>query len=358
MTEPIPGHGPSKELVTGATGLLGMERLGYRLERGWPTVALRRVGSDVGRVEAFLRERLGEGFAAAWSKLEWREADLSDVGALEEAMEGCVRVFHAAGRVSFRPGDEARLKAVNAVGTANVVNAALASGIRRLVHISSVAALGRSSVDPETGDRLPVSERSDWADGAGASPYGVSKHAGEMEVWRGVAEGLAAFAVNPTVILGDARYAESSGMIYRRAAKGGRFYPIGGNGYVGVADVVAAVAALDEAVDQGRDGILGERFVVSAEDVPHRDVMAWAAEGLGASVPTRPLTGWMLGLAWRAAWLAAVVTGRPPVLTRDLARNTQSVHCYDTSKLRTALPDFRFTSIREVIRQATARGLT
>ena len=357
MTEPTPGHGPSKELVTGATGLVGMERLVYRLERGWPTVALRRAGSDVGRVEAFLRERLGEGFVAVWSGLEWREADLSDVGALEDAMEGCARVFHAAGRVSFRPGDEARLKAVNAAGTANVVNAALASGICRLVHISSVAALGRSSVDAE-GNRLPVSERSDWAEGAGASPYGISKHAGEMEVWRGVAEGLAAFAVNPTVILGDARYAESSGMIYRRAAKGGRFFPLGGNGYVGVADVVAAVAALDEAVDQGSEDILGERFVVSAEDVLHRDVMVWAAEGLGASVPTRPLAGWMLGFAWRAAWLAAAVTGRPPALTRDLARNTQSVHRYDTSKLRTALPDFRFTSIREVVRQATARGLT
>lgn len=357
MTEPTPGHGPSTELVTGATGLVGMERLAYRLERGWPTVALRRAGSDVGRVEAFLRERLGEGFAAAWSGLEWREADLSDVVALEEAMEGCGRVFHAAGRVSFRPGDDAQLKAVNAVGTANVVNAALATGMRRLVHISSVAALGRSSVDPETGDRLPVSERSDWAEGAGASPYGVSKHAGEMEVWRGVAEGLAAFAVNPTVILGDARYGESSGMIYRRAAKGGRFYPIGGNGYVGVADVVAAVAALDDAADQGSEGILGERFVVSAEDVLHRDVMTWAAEGLGVEGPTRPLTGWMLGLAWRAARLAGWLTGRPPALTRDLARNTQSVHRYDTSKLRAALPDFRFVPVRDVIRQATARGL-
>lgn len=357
MTEPIPGHGPSKELVTGATGLVGMERLVYRLERGWPTVALHRASSDVGRVEAFLRERLGEGFAAAWSGLEWREADLSDVGALEDAMEGCDRVFHAAGRVSFRSGDEDRLKAVNAVGTANVVNAALASSIHRLVHISSVAALGRSSVDPETGDRLPVSERSDWAEGAGASPYGISKHAGEMEVWRGVAEGLAAFAVNPTVILGDARYAESSGMIYRRAAKGGRFFPIGGNGYVGVADVVAAVGSLDEAVDQGREGILGERFVVSAEDVLHRDVMAWAAEGLGAPVPTRPLMGWMLGIAWRAAWMTTLVTGRPPALTRDLARNTQTVHHYDTSKLQAALPEFRFTPIREVIRESTASGL-
>ena len=357
MTEPIPGHGPSKELVTGATGLVGMERLVYRMERGWPTVALRRAGSDIGRVEAFLRERLGDRFEAAGSRMEWREADLCDVGALEEAMEGCDRVFHAAGRVSFRPGDEAQLKAVNVIGTANVVNAALVSGIHRLVHISSVAALGRSSVDPETGVRLPVSEQSDWAEGSGASPYGISKHAGEMEVWRGVAEGLTAFAVNPTVILGDARYAESSGMMYRRAAKGSRYYPVGGNGYIGVADVVAVVAALDAAVDQGQAGILGERFVVSAEDVLHRDVMTWAAEGLGAEGPTRPLTGWMLGLAWRAARMAGWITGRPPALTRDLARNTQSVHRYDTSKLRTALPDFRFVPVSDVIRQATSRGL-
>ena len=333
-----------------------MERLAWRLERGWPTVALRREDSDVEWVERVLRERLGPTFEAVWSSLEWREADLEDVWALEEAMQGCDRVFHAAGRVSFRPGDEEQLKAVNATGTANVVNAALATGIQRLVHISSVAALGRAGVDAESGAPLPVHERSDWAEGAGASPYGISKHAGEMEVWRGVAEGLSAFAVNPTVILGDARYGESSGMIFRRVAEGSRYFPIGGNGYVGVADVLAAVSALDEAIDAGREGILGERFVVSAEDVLHRDVMTWAAEGLGVTPPTRPLKGWMLGLAWRLAGLVAAFTGRPARLTRDLARNTQVVHRYDTTKLRVVLPDFRFTPIREVIREATRHG--
>ena len=133
MTEPTPGHGPSCELVTGATGLVGMERVAWRLERGWPTVALHRAGSDVDRVKRWLQERLGNGFEAAWASLEWREADLDDVLALEDAMEGCKRVFHAAGRVSFRPGDEAQLKAVNQEGTANVVNAALAMGIQRFV---------------------------------------------------------------------------------------------------------------------------------------------------------------------------------------------------------------------------------
>lgn len=353
MTEPTPGHGPSCELVTGATGLVGMERVAWRLERGWPTVALHRAGSDVDRVKRWLRERLGDGFEAAWASFEWREADLDDVLALEDAMEGCDRVFHAAGRVSFRPGDEAQLKAVNQEGTANVVNAALATGIQRFVHISSVAALGRSTADPVTGAPLPVHEQSDWAEGAGASPYGISKHAGEMEVWRGVAEGLSAFAVNPTVILGDARYGESSGLIYRRVAAGSRLHPVGGNGFVGVADVVAAIAALDAAVDAGRDGILGERFVVSAEDVLHRDVMTWAATGMGVQAPVRPLRGWMLELAWRAARVASWFTGRPAALTRDLARNTQVVHRYDTAKLQSVLPEFRFRPIRDVIADAT-----
>lgn len=357
MSEPNQGRGPSQELVTGATGLVGMERLAFRLKRGWPTVALHRKGSDIGRVEGVLRERLGAEFDSAWDSLQWREADLSDVGALEAAMAGCARVFHAAGRVSFQPGDEGALKAVNVVGTANVVNAALAAGVRRLFHISSVSALGRSAKDPETGLLLPVVETADWSDGAGATPYGVSKHAAEMEVWRGVAEGLEAIVVNPTVILGDARYGESSGMVYRRAAQGRRHYPVGGGGFVGVADLLEVCAALDAAADSGREGVLGERFIVSAEDVSHRDVMTWVANEAGVAGPTRPLKGWMLSLAWRSAAFWSWVTGTAPMLTRDLANNTLVTHRYDTAKLFGALPGHEFTSIRDVIRQSMARGL-
>ncbi len=356
MFKPNQGHGPSQELVTGATGLVGMERLVFRLERGWPTVALYREGSDLARVEGVLRERLRSGFDVAWGALQWRKADLSDVLSLEEAMEGCVRVFHAAGRVSFQTGDEGALKAVNAVGTANVVNAALATGVRRLFHISSVSALGRSAKDPDTGLSLPVVETADWADGAGATPYGVSKHAAEMEVWRGVAEGLEAVVVNPTVILGDARYGESSGMVYRRASQGRRHYPVGGGGFVGVADLMEVCAALDAAIESGQQGILGERFIVSAEEVRHRDVMVWVANEFGVAGPTRPLKGWMLSLAWRSAAFWSWLTRTAPMLTRDLAFNTQVSHRYDTSKLLGVLPGFEFTPIRDVIRQCMAKG--
>lgn len=352
MLDPTPGHGPSKELVTGATGLVGMYRLAWRMERGWPTVALHRKHSKLDRVETWLQERLGARFEAAWSDLEWREVDLGDVVGLEEAMQGCDRVFHAAGRVSFRPGDDQRLKEVNANGTAHVVNAALGAGVRRLFHVSSVAALGRSGVDG-----APVHELSDWADGAGASPYGKSKRAGEMEAWRGQAEGLQVIVVNPTIILGDARYDESSGMVYRSVARGRRYHPAGGNGFVGAEDLLDVVGALDQAADEGLEGVIGERFVVSAEDIAFRDLMGWVAEGLGVRPPERPLSGWMLELAWRGATLWGSLRGKPPMLTRDMARNTMRFHCYDTSKLARTLPEFRFRPIREVVQDATRSGL-
>ena len=352
MTDPVPGHGPSCELVTGATGLVGMYRLAWRLERGWPTVALHRKHSKLGRVEAWLQERLGSGFDAAWAALEWREADLGDVVGLGDAMVGCDRVFHAAGRVSFLPGDELRLKEVNAVGTAHIVDAAIGAGGKRLFHVSSVAALGRSGEDG-----APVHEDSDWADGVGASPYGKSKRAGELEAWRGQAEGLEVIVVNPTIILGDARYDESSGMVYRSAARGRRHHPAGGNGFVGAEDLLEVIGALDQAADDGRKGVLGERFIVSAEEVSYRDMMGWVADGLGVRAPDRPLSGWMLEVAWRAATVWGRVTGTPPMLTRDMARNTMHMHRYDTSKLAGVLPDFRYTPMREAVRSAVSKGL-
>ena len=156
------------------------------------------------------------------------------------------RVFPRCGTCEFPARRRCPTQGGQPVGTANVVNAALSAGIRRLVHIGSVAALGRSAVDPETGTPCPCTSSPTGLRVQGASPYGVSKHAGEMEVWRGVAEGLSAFAVNPTVILGRCPIRGEFRMIYRRAAAGSRFYPIGGNGFVGVADVVSVIAALDD----------------------------------------------------------------------------------------------------------------
>ena len=316
------------------------------LAKGQTVRALHRPSSHRQRVLDAVQEACPE----ALDRLTWCEGDVTDQASLDDALDGVDTVYHCAALVSFHPADAAAMARINADGTAQLVNAMLHRNTPRLVHVSSVAALGRKAGEPTTEDTL-------FEEQPGTTAYARSKQRAEMEAWRGMAEGLEVIVVNPTIILGDARYGESSGMVFRRAAEGRRHYPAGGGGFVGVIDLLAVCAALDVGADGGQQGILGERFIVSAEDVSHRDIMTWVAESIGVRPPSAPLQGWMLALAWRAATAAAWITRKPPILTRDLARNTQVQHQYDTGKLSRALPDFRFTPIREVIREATRQGV-
>ena len=111
-------------------------------------------------------------------------------------MQGITQVYHCAAIVSFDPKDKDHLLKINIEGTANVVNACIDAGVKKLVHVSSVAALGRIRKG-ET-----VTEKMNWTEETSNSIYGKSKYLGELEVWRGIGEGLQAVIVNPTVIFG------------------------------------------------------------------------------------------------------------------------------------------------------------
>ena len=128
--------------------------------------------------------------------LEVLQCDLLDVVRLEEVLDGVTHVYHCAGLVSFSKRDYAKLFTINVEATANLVNAAIAAGVQKFVHVSSVAALGRIR------EQAPITEKMNWTPATSNSRYGETKFLGEMEVWRGVAEGLKAVIVNPTIILG------------------------------------------------------------------------------------------------------------------------------------------------------------
>src|SRR5436305_14395829 len=104
--------------------------------------------------------------------------------------------MHAAGMVSFNPSDKKKLFQLNIEGTANVVNAAIETSIKDFIHVSSVSALGRHD------DAKTIDEAKKWAGNHGQSNYGISKYYGEMEVWRGMGEGLSPLIVNPSTLLG------------------------------------------------------------------------------------------------------------------------------------------------------------
>ncbi|SHF63263.1 Nucleoside-diphosphate-sugar epimerase [Cnuella takakiae] len=320
--------------MTGGTGFLGVYILQSLVQTGIGVRAIRR--SDA--LPFYLPRAIAE-------QVEWVPGDVLDVVSLEEAMEGIDAVIHSAAVVSFHSSDRQLLQQVNVEGTANVVNMAIERGVRRLVHISSVAALGRS-VKAET-----VNEEKKWTDSKRNTAYAISKHGAEMEVWRGFAEGLEGVILNPSTILGFGNWHQSSCAIFKNAYQEFPWYTNGVNGFVGVEDVAqAAVQAL-------LSDLHGKRFIVSADDLSFRNLLHLIADGFGKKRPAQNATPLLAGLAWRLEALKAMLSGKKPLLTSETARIAQSQTRFENSALLQALPGFTYTPLPVVIERAAAQYL-
>lgn len=325
--------------VTGATGLVGRYLVDELLRNGERVRALCRPQSDRQAVHAFLAKTGTDD-----AQLQWVEGSLRDGLFLEEAMAGCQRVFHCAAMVSFHPKDAETMMRINRDATALLVNAMLHTGARELVHVSSVAALGRKSGEP-------VHEDVPFEDGRDVSHYARSKFAAELEAWRGQEEGLRVLAVNPVIILGEGDFSRSSSMLFTLVHRGISWYPIGTNGFVAARDVARACTVLSD------QECWGERFVLCAENASYRQLMVWMAEALGVPAPRRPLKAWMLGMAWRLTALWERLTGRRAPISKESVENTSKDHRYSTTKLEDVLKakgvDWAYEPIRVTI-QTTA----
>jgi nucleoside-diphosphate-sugar epimerase len=269
--------------------------------------------------------------------VEWVEAEVLDVVSLEEAMEDVSALIHAAAIVSFDQKDRNRMYQVNVEGTANVVNCAIESGVTRMIHVSSVAALGRTT---KAG---MVTEERKWEENSSNTHYAISKHHVEMHVYRGFAEGLEGVMVNPSTILGYGDWNQSSCAIFKNAYKGFAWYTKGINGFVGVEDVAEAIVQLLDS------GLNQQRFIINAENWPFQKLFNTIADHFGKQRPTREASRAMGELAWRLEGIKAMVTGSKSLLTRETAKVAQSQTSFDNSALLAALPGFSFTPLETVI---------
>jgi dihydroflavonol-4-reductase len=305
--------------VTGGTGLIGSFLLQALRARGLAVRALHRgaVPTD------------------AAAGVEWLAGDVLDTEQLRVALTTDVtHVFHCAGLVSYAPQDEDLLQAVNVQGTATVVDACLERPGIRLVHVSSVAALGGPAAGSTPGPNgvLPLTESATWDLGAAHPAYATSKYLGELEVWRGVAEGLSAVIVNPSVVLGPGDWHRSSTRLLRYAHQQHRFYTRGLINFVDVRDVVAQLLALG--LDQ--PALCGERYILSAEAVPLAEFFRQAAASMQRRPPTVAVPDWAAEVIWRLEHARAVLTGARPLITRDTARAGRQPVVYSHAKVQSA----------------------
>lgn len=324
----------SKILITGGTGFIGSHIIKELVEKDYTVRALRRSTS---KLPFYIP-------AEIFQKVEWINGDVLDIVSLDEAMNGIDAVIHSAAIVSFFKRDKKEMYKVNIEGTTNVVNSSLQNNIKRFVHVSSVAALGRTR-------NSHVDEEKKWEENKFNTHYAISKYRAELEVWRGIAEGLNAVIINPSTVVGYGDWNTSSCRIFKTVYDGLSWYPIGVNGFVHIEDVARAAVQLMES------NITEQRFIINSDNWPLRRLFNTIADNFGKKRPFRKATPFMGEMAWRLERLKSFFTGKKPLLTKETAAVSYSKTYFDNKKILAALPGFSFTTLEEGIQKACKKYL-
>lgn len=313
-------------LVTGGTGFIGSNLAAALAQRGCNVRILRRPGSNLRALEEIYVEHI--------------MGDVRDKESVQSAMKGCDTVFHTAAIVSYWKKERPLMFQVNIGGTRNVVESCLELGIKKLVHTSSIAAIGF----PENGTVADETNTFNWH--RYDVGYRISKFEAEKEVLRGVVLGLDAVVVNPSVVIGERDIHFHGGQlirdIYRKKIF---FYVSGGMNIVYVGDVVRGQIL---AAECGRSG---ERYILSGENLSHKEIIATIAEVAGGIKPLFQLPRTCVKLVGAASEGIAGVLGRRPWVTRELFAGSHLNYHFSCRKAESELGYTR-TPFREAVEKA------
>ena len=330
-------------LVTGATGLVGSHLILKLLEHNESVSAIYRSNASIQKTKSVF---LFYNKLDLFDKINWIEADILNVPSLEIAFRNIEYVYHCAAVISFDPSEETLLRKTNIEGTANIVNFSLQYHVKKLCHVSSIAALG----DPKPHELL-VTEETEWNPEKLHSDYAISKYGAEMEIWRGQQEGLNVVIVNPGVILGPgantADWKSGSPELFSRVANGLPFYTKGTTGFTTVIDVVNIMIWLM------KSEIHGERFVVVSENRSFEQILKNVAKALHVKPPSIAAKPWLTSIAWRIDWLGALF-GRERTLSRIMAQSLHHTEKFSNDSIKRVMK-YKFETIDAYIVQIAAQ---
>ncbi len=326
-------------LVTGGTGLLGSHLLYFLLKKDNKIKALYRNDKKLEQVKSVFAY-YSNNSTHLFDRIEWVKGDILDLPSLENALKGVSKVYHLAAIVAFDRKSESRMKKVNIEGTANIVNLCLNNEVEKICHASSIATISK------TIDGSEATEDDYWNPDAENSGYAISKNGAEMEVWRGVEEGLNSVIVNPSIIIGPGFWNSSSGKLFSSVKNGMKFFTNGGSGFVGVHDVAKAMIQLMES------DVSNERYILNSENLSYRKVFSEIATNLNVDPPKFEAKGWMLSLAWRLDVLKSYLFGSAQRLNSDSARSAKFTSSFNNDKVKSQL-NIEFEPIDKVINKVS-----
>jgi nucleoside-diphosphate-sugar epimerase len=320
----------NRVLITGANGLVGSATARRFTEAGYEVSAMCRASSDLSLLNDIK------------SKIKIIDGDILDIHSLENALENQDFVVHTAALVSFAPKDRNQMFKVNVEGTANLVNICLEKNIKKLCHVSSIAALGRPTSASENVNGGIIDENQKWEDSPLNSNYAKSKYEGELEVWRGEAEGLNVVVVNPSIILGEGNWHKSSTQLFKYVYNQHKYYTNGNLNFIDINDLVTAIFILTTSK------IKSERFILNGGTTTYKLFFEKIAAFFGKKAPIKTLSPFSIEILWRLEGLQAFFTKKAPLITKETAHNSRTKFVYKNQKIRQAI-NLQFTDLDETI---------
>jgi dihydroflavonol-4-reductase len=301
-----------KILITGATGCLGSNLTHRLLSEGAEVVVFKRHAESLGSLTKFR------------NSFEVRFGDVRDLDSLRRAMQGIGRVYHLAGIAIPLNRLASQMWEVNVVGTYNVARAALDQGVERLVHISSIAAIGYPP------DGVIASEKFDFRDSVATNAYSLTKRRGE-EIALSFNGPMEVVAVNPSAVIapgGSRRYGWAA--LIKAAQRGSlRIYPSGGSAFCAGRDLV------DGLLRAMQRGHAGERYILSSENVSYKEMGCRLAEIIQVAPPRFRPPKWVFDWVGRTNdCFAALLRDheRSPILVSENTELMCRKLYYDPSK--------------------------
>ena len=323
-------------LVTGGTGLVGAHLLYHLLIENSSVKAIHRKKSDLDAVKNVF-SYYSDNFEAIFNKIEWVEADITDIYSLEIAFENITKVYHSAALVSFNPDDYKAMRKINIEGTSNIVNLCIDKKVKKLCFVSSIATIEKSIKG------TIIDEECEWNTELNNYGYAITKHGAEMEIWRASQEGVDVVVVNPGVILGAGFWKNGSGKLFSKIHNGLKFYSEGITGFVSVKDVVSVMIQLM------KSNIINERYILVAENCSYKNVFFQMADNFNKKRPSIRVTKLMSSMGWRVEKIKSLLTGKPPLLTKQTSISIHNKHYYSSEKIKKAL-NIEFEPISKTIK--------
>lgn len=308
----------TKILVTGGTGLVGAHLLYALTKKGLCPIAIKRATSNIKSVKKIF-SYYSDDSETLFQQIQWKECDVLDIVKLDLIIKDVTYIYHAAALISFNNKLKDKMIEINATGTSNIIDLALKYDIQKICYVSSIATLGSNH-------NLPINENCFW-DWTNKSGYAISKYLAEMEVWRGFAEGLKGFIVNPSLIIGPGSWGSGIGTIIKKAKIGSPFYPPGSCGVIDVEDLVQIMILLMNS------NVTNERFIINSEHMSYKTLMSIIAKKLNKKPPHIKLKRWIMKFFIFLDIIWSKLLGKPIELSTDAVKYTTNEIILNSTKI-------------------------